>query len=185
MTDQLDLFSSSSCDFEEEQKKKIHQQEVAKKVEMIRQEREDFLTKNLTTRQHRLVDYLKANFVKGKYFTIEEICSANLGYTLNTNPRIHDKCAMLSSDIRAINWAIGSHYSIIVKDKKGSCKLCESKDEFDEWKQGEKDKIEKKYQYLNTLTYKASLDDTMAIVNLNDKAIEGEFIEVFKGNKDE
>ena len=186
MVDQLDLFSTTSCDFEEEQKIKEQQRNVALKIEKLKKERNDFLTKTLTTRQHRLVDYLNDNFQSGRFFTIEEICNANLGYVLNTNPRIHDKCASLGSDIRAINWAIASRYSIIIKDKKGSCKVCESKEEFDTWKNEEQAKVEKKYQYLKTLEYKANRDGTTPIINLNDRALapeEVEVVDVFKGEE--
>lgn len=184
MCNQLDLFATANCDFEEEQRVKEKQKNLTIQLEQAKKDREEFLTKNLTTRQHRLVDYLENNFQKGRYFTIEELCAANLGYELNTNPRTHDKCIALGNDIRQINWAIGSRYSIIVKDKKGSAKLCESKEEFDEWKQTEKDKLERKYQYLNNLQYKANLDNTIPLVNLNDRALsveEMQPVNVFKG----
>ena len=181
---QLDLFATGNCDFEEEQKEVEEKRKVALEIERRKKERQEFLTKSLTSRQHRLVDYLKDNFVSGKWFTIEELCNANLGYTLNTNPRVHDKCASLGADIRAINWAIASRYSIIIKNKQGSCKLAESEDEFNSWKNEEKAKVERKYQYLNNLQYKADRDGTMPIINLNDRALEDnelEFVEVFKG----
>lgn len=190
MLDQMDLFLTTNCDYEEERKEReekervsLMEKRVAMELEQRRKERQEFLTQNLTTRQHRLVDYLKDNFVSGKYFSIEEICDSGLGYTLNTNPKIHDKCAMLSSDIRAINWAIAQRYSIIIKDKNGGCKLCESKEEFETWRNIEKAKVEKKYQYLNTLEYKVDRDGTCPIVNLNDRALsieEVEEVEVFK-----
>lgn len=184
MLEQMDLFLTTNCDYEEEQKEQERKRNLTLQLERAKKERQEFLTKNLTSRQHRLVDYLKENFVSGKYFSIEEICESGLGYELNKNPYTHDKCVALGNDIRTINWKIGSRYSIIVKDKKGGCKLCESKTEFDNWKQGEKDKIEKKYQYLNNLEYKASFDGTMPLVNLNDKEIDSsdyEFVDVFKG----
>lgn len=183
MVDQLDLFAVASCDFEEEQRIKEKQRKAAMEIEQRKREREEFLTQNLTTRQHRLVDYLKDNFQSGRFFTIEELCAAELGYSLNTNPKIHDKCVALGSDVRAINWAIGSRYSIIVKDKKGGCKLCESKEEFDEWKESEMKPLVNKIKYLNNLEYKASYDGTTPIVNLNDRALsveEVEIVEVFK-----
>ena len=180
MVEQLNLFMAD-IGAEEERIKKERQHQIAMEIERQKKEREDFLTKNLTTRQHRLVDYLEDNFIKGKYFTIEELCGANLGYVLNTNPKTHDKCVALGNDIREINWRIGSRYSIIVKDKNGSAKLCESELEFETWQKGEKDKLDKKYAYLNNLKYKASFHEQMVIVNLNDKAIEGEFVDVFKG----
>lgn len=181
---QLDLFSTSNTNFEEERKEQEKQRNIALAIEKKLKERQEFLTKNLTPRQHRLVDYLKDNFVSGKYFSIEEICESELGYELNKNPYTHDKCVSLGNDIRQINWAIGSRYSIIVKDKKGGCKLCESKQEFDEWKQSELAPLERKLKYLNNLEYKASLDDTMPIINLNDRALEDnelEFVSIYKG----
>ena len=186
MVSQLDLFSTSNTNYEEEQKEQEKQRNIALAIERKLKERQEFLTKNLTPRQHRLVDYLKDNFVSGKWFTIEELCNANLGYVLNTNPRVHDKCACLGADIRAINWAIAQRYSIIIKNKQGSCKLAESEQEFNAWKEEEKAKVERKYQYLNNLEYKASLDDTMPIINLNDRALEDnelEFVSVYKGEE--
>ena len=186
MVSQLDLFSTSNTNFEEERKEQEKQRNIALAIERKLKERQEFLTKNLTPRQHRLVDYLKDNFVSGKYFSIEEICESGLGYELNKNPYTHDKCVSLGNDIRQINWAIGSRYSIIVKDKKGGCKLCESKQEFDEWKQSELAPLERKLKYLNNLEYKASLDDTMPIINLNDRALEDnelEFVSVYKGEE--
>ena len=184
MTQQIDLFSASSCDFEEEQRELEKQRNLALQIEKRKQERLEFLTKNLTPRQHRLVDYLENNFVNGKYFSIEELCQAGLGYELNTNPYTHDKCVALGNDIRQINWRIGSRYSIIVKDKKGGCKLCESQKELDDWRDSEKEPLIKKLEYLNNLTYKASWHDTAPLINLNDRALdidEIEFVNVFKG----
>lgn len=172
MITQLDLFMESA---------KSNDDEL---IEKLRQDRFDFFKKNLTTRQHRLIDYLENHFEQGKYFTIEELCSADLGYELNTNPKTHDKCVALGNDIRQINWKIGQRYSIIVKDKKGSCKLCESLDEFNEWKESEKKPLERKWEYLNNLTYKARLHDTAPLINLNDRALdidEIEYVDVFKG----
>ena len=137
----------------------------------------------LTPRQQRLRNYLSDNFISGKYFTIEEICSADIGYVLNTNPKSHDKCAALSSDIRAINWNICDRYKIIIKDKYGSCKLAESEEEFNEWRDAELEKVTKKYQYLNNLKWKANRDGTVPIVNLNDRALrpsETKVVEVYE-----
>lgn len=183
MFDQLDLFTTTSCDYEEEQKELKHQREVAARMEQLRQERENLLTSKLTSRQHRLVDYLETNLVPGKFFSIEEICNAGLGYVFNKNPRIHDKCAALGADIRAINWAIADRYSIIIKDDKGGCKIAESEKEFNAWVQGEKDKLENKYAYLNNLKWKAKRDGTVPAVNLAGRALkpdETKVIEVFK-----
>lgn len=186
MVDQIDLFASSNCDFEEEQKELEKQRNIALAIEKRKKERLDFLTKNLTSRQHRLVDFLEENFVSGKYFSIEEICESGLGYVLNKNPHIHDKCVSLGSDIREINWRIGSRYSIIVKDKKGGCKLCESQKELENWREEEKKPLVNKLEYLNNLTYKASIHDSAPLINLNDRALdieEIEFVDVFKGER--
>lgn len=171
MTEQLDLFTESKNNDEE-------------LIEKIKQQRIEFLTKNLTPRQHRLIDYLEKHFEHGRFFSIEEICNADLGYELNTNPKSHDKCISLGNDIRQINWRIGHRYSIIVKDKKGGCKLCESQAEFDEWKASELAPLERKWKYLSNLTYKASWHDTAPLINLNDRALDTEeidFVDVFKG----
>ena len=183
MIDQLDLFSTSSCDFEEEQKKLTLERELALQKQKAFEERERYFNEKLTSRQHRLRDYIDDNFAPGRWFTIEELCSADLGYELNTNPKSHDKCIALANDIKAINWAIADRYKIIIKDKRGACKLAESKEEFDSWWQAEHDKLETKYQYLNTLKWKEERDGTVPIVNLNDRALspnEVKVVEVFK-----
>lgn len=180
MVEQIDLFESAS-EITEEEKNKLALEE---EIERLRNERVEFFTKNLTPRQHKLINYLETNFVQGKYFSIEDLCNADLGYELNTNPRTHDKCVSLGNDIRQINWKIGHRYSIIVKDKKGGCKLCESVDEFEEWKQSELKPLERKWKYLNNLTYKASWHDTAPLINLNNRTLEEneiEFVDVFKG----
>lgn len=186
MVDQLDLFSTTNCDFEEENKIKEKQRNIALKIEKLKQERNEFLTKNLTPRQHRLIDYLEDNFKSGKYFSIEEICDSGIGYELNTNPYTHDKCIALGNDIRQINWKIGFRYSIIVKDKKGGCKICESREELETWREEEKKPLITKLEYLNNLEYKADFHDQVVLINLNDRALsedEYEFVDVFKGEQ--
>ena len=69
------------------------------------------------------------NIIGSCVFKIEEICNAGLGYELNHNPRIHDKCVALSNDIRAINFNIAERYIPIIKNSKGGCKLAENKEE--------------------------------------------------------
>lgn len=142
----------------------------------------------LTTRQHRLVDWLKEHFVSGKYYSIEEIVenfrdsNDKPYYKLNTdNPRNHDKCVCLSNDIRTINWTITSRYHIILKDKKGGCKLCESKKEFDNWVEETKAPLLKKLAYLSTLSWKEKRQDTQVLINLNGRVLEDDelgFVEV-------
>ena len=180
----MDLFMTTNCDYEEETREKEKQRNIALRIERLKQERQEFLTKNLTPRQHRLIDFLEDNFKSGKYFSIEEICNSGLGYELNTNPYTHDKCVALGSDIRQINWKIGFRYSIIVKDKKGGCKICESKEELETWREEEKKPLITKLEYLNNLEYKASFHDQVVLINLNDRALseeEYEFVDVFKG----
>ena len=144
---------------------------------------------NLVTRQHALMDWLKEHFISGRYYSIEEIVEnvrdneGNPYYTLNTNPYNHDKCVSLSADVRTINWTITDRYHIIIKDNKGGCKLCESKTEFDTWKKEQLEPLETKWKYLNNLEWKADRDNTMPIVNLNNRALdidEMQVVEVFK-----
>lgn len=131
----------------------------------------------LTTRQHRLRDWLEDNFISGKYFSIEEIVAGVKDkegrpfYTLNKDPYKHDKCIALSNDVRAINWCDTDRYKIIIKDSKGGCKLVESEEEFEIWRKKELAKIEPKYQYLNNLKWKAAREDTCPVVNLNNRAL--------------
>ena len=145
--------------------------------------------KGLTTRQHRLRDWLENNFVSGQYFSIEEIVTGvvdkdgNPYYKLNTNAKVHDKCASLSADVRAINWCITERYKIIIKNKDGGCKLAENETEFNNWVDEQKKKLETRYKYLNNLVYKASRDGIMPIINQADRVIEDEElkpIEVYK-----
>ena len=144
---------------------------------------------NLVERQHALVDWLKEHFIPNHFYSIEDIVSnfvdkeGNPYYTLNTNPYNHDKCVALSSDVRTINWTITDRYHIIIKDKQGGCKLCESKAEFDTWKQEQLKPLETKWKYLNNLEWKADRDDTIPMINLNDRALdinEMKPVEVFK-----
>jgi len=125
----------------------------------------------LTTRQWRLKDFLERNHIDGKYWSIEEIVEnvryrdGSKCYELNTNPRSHDKCVALGSDVKAINWDIQEGQKIIIKDKKGGIKLAENEAEFNAWRTAELEKVESKYQYLNNLKWKAKRDGTMPIIN--------------------
>lgn len=144
----------------------------------------------LETRQHRLKDFLEANFVSGKYFTIEEIVAnfvdseGNPYYKLNTNPYTHDKCITLANDIKALNWATArERYIPIIKDSKGSCKLAESQEELEDYIAKEKKKVEKHYQYYNHLTSLIELEGTIPFINLANRTLDDneiEPLEVFK-----
>ena len=140
-------------------------------IERIINEKKELIEKGLTTRQHRLKDFLKTNFVSGKFFSIEEICNAGLGYTLNTNPYKHDKCVCLSNDIRAINFNITERYIPIIKDTKGGCKLAENKKEVDDFIANEREKVEAKCQYLNTLESKIERDGYSLFINQADRVL--------------
>lgn len=139
----------------------------------------------LNTRQWVLKKYLENNFVSGKYFSIEEIV-ANVMYggeplyKLNTNPRIHDKCVMLSSDVREINWNMVDGYKIIVKDKKGGIKLAENIEEFNQWYEEEMKPLITKIEYLNILKGKAKLDGTCPIINKANNPVEPQDVKPVK-----
>ena len=172
MTEQLDLFEISK-DNESPLRAKSEKQASRKS--------------SLVDRQHRLLDFLKNNFISGRYYTIEELVDRVVDsegkpyYKLNTNPYIHDKCSVLSSDIRAINWSITDRYHIIIKDTKGSAKLVESEQEFNEWVEKEKAPLIKKLGYLSNLKWKEDREGTMPMVNLANRTLDSDeldFIEV-------
>jgi hypothetical protein len=126
----------------------------------------------LESRQHRLKDWLEANFESGRFFTIEEVVAGVVDsegvpyYKLNTNPYTHDKCVLLGSDVKELNWHTSrERYIPIIKDSKGSIKLCESKEELEAYVSHEKAKVEKAYQYYNHLTSLISLEGTIPFIN--------------------
>ena len=130
-------------------------------------------SKKLDSRQHGLKNYLERNFEKGRWFTIEEICGADLGYTLNTNPRIHDKCIALSNDVKALNWATNvERYIPIIKDKRGAIKLCENEQELKDWIAKEERKVEKACQYKNHLKSLIQIDGTCPCINLANRVLD-------------
>lgn len=141
----------------------------------------------INTRQWVLKMWLEKNQVKGHFFSIEEIvesvtyCGEHL-YELNTNPKIHDKCLLLSQDVNAINDSVVNGYKIIIKDSKGGIKLCESKDEFDRWYYAVTHPLFKILKRMNLLKWKTEWQDTMPIVNKAGNAVKEKdlsFIDVF------
>lgn len=98
--------------------------------------------------------------------------NGELAYKLNLDPKKHDKCIALSNDVKTINWSITEGYKIIIKDKKGGVKLCESETEFESWKEEQMRIVTRKFQYLNNLAWKAKRDGIVPIVNLNNRAID-------------
>lgn len=126
---------------------------------------------NLTPRQWLLKNFLEHNFISGYYYSIEELVESvrdrdgNKVYKLNTNPYVHDKCIALSSDIKNINWNCNYGYKIIVKNAKGGAKLCESQQEFEDWRERELKPLQRKWEYLNNLKWKAERDGTIPILN--------------------
>ena len=142
-------------------------------------ENNEMIIKGLTTRQHRLKDWLKEHFESGRFFTIEEVVAGVVDsegvpyYTLNTNPRTHDKCVALGSDVKELNWHTNrDRYIPIIKDSKGSIKLCESKEELEEYIAKEKRKVEKAYKYYNHLNSLIAIDGTMPFINLANNVVE-------------
>lgn len=125
----------------------------------------------LTTEQWLLKKYLEDNFEYGKWFSIEEIvdnvCYSNgeKVFTLNTNPKCHDKCIKLSNMVKDINWDCEEGQKLIIKNKQGGIKLAETKQEFDGWRDAELKKLETKWKYLNNLKWKASRDGDIPIYN--------------------
>ena len=142
-------------------------------------ENNEMIIKGLTTRQHRLKDWLKEHFESGRFFTIEEVVAGVVDsegvpyYTLNTNPRTHDKCVALGSDVKELNWHTNrDRYIPIIKDNKGSIKLCESREELEEYIAKEKRKVEKAYKYYNHLNSLIAIDGTMPFINLANNVVE-------------
>ena len=162
--EQIDLFSYNNEEEESPLRKKSIQQANRKS--------------SLIDRQHRLMDFLKDNFISGRYYSIEEIVDRVVDsegkpyYKLNTNPYNHDKCVALSNDVRTINWTIVDRYHIILKDNKGGIKLCESKEEFEAWKEETKAPLIKKLGYLSNLEWKEKREGTCPIVNLANNPID-------------
>lgn len=145
---------------------------------MIMQNEKQEKELKLTPRQHRLKDWLNDNFESGKFFSIEEVVKGFVNeegkpyYKLNTNPYKHDKCIALSNDVRAINWLVGiKRYIPIIKDKKGGVKLCESKAEFDEFYNLREKRVQRHYQYLNTLKSMVEMDGYVPIINLANRVL--------------
>lgn len=146
----------------------------------------------LTPRQCALKRWLEENHKAGMFFTIETVCACvtmpdgTLAYKFNTDPRNHDKCVALSSDVRAINWNVNQGYKIIVKDSYGGIKLCESKEELDNWREKELKAITRKYQYLNNLVWKAERDGTIPLINqANNPVVDFKAVEVFEKKGEE
>lgn len=137
------------------------------------------MTTKLLTRQHTLKNWLETNFVSGKFFTIEEIVenvkdiNGNPYYKLNTDPYNHDKCITLSNDVKQLNWATNvERYIPIIKDKKGSIKLCENKQELETYVQKEKERVKNTYQYYNHLDSLIRIDGSVPFINLANRVLD-------------
>ena len=97
MTDQLDLFATSSCDYEEEQKQK----EIEK-------------TSTLTPRQWAVYRLIYTNsIVLHKKTTQREIYDSIRGYEWNNDEKCHDHCPAIWNDITKNNLSF-SHDKIII-----------------------------------------------------------------------
>lgn len=147
-------------------------------IEKIIEKEKKLKTRKLETRQHALKTFLEEH-QQSKFWTIEEICDlvrdndGNPYYTLNTSPYVHDKCVVLSNDVRELNWHTGrERYIPIIKDSKGSIKLAESKEELEEYIVKEKKKIQTKYEYYNHLNSLIELEGTMPFINQANRVLE-------------
>ena len=145
----------------------------------------------ITTRQWALKNYLEAHRGEG-YISIKQICEKVTTtdgvpyYRFNTNPYVHDKCVVLSNDVREINWNNVDGYQIIIKNTKGWIKYAETYEEFESWRQKELDKVTPKFQYLNNLKFKAKMDGIMPIINKANNPVdinELKEVKVFKGGE--
>lgn len=127
--------------------------------------------KGLTTRQHRLKNFLKDNFISGKFFSIREICenvkysSGEHCYKYDDSITTHDHCVELGNDVRAINACLVDGWKLIIKDKKGGVKLAENEQEFKTWWNAEAKKVDDKKIKLNMMLSKAQEDGIMPIIN--------------------
>jgi len=147
-------------------------------IERVIESEKKLKTKRLLTRQHALKTWLE-NHQVGRYWTIEEIVKyvvdseGNPYYALNTSPYTHDKCVVLSSDVRELNWHTGrERYIPIIKDSKGGIKLAENKQELEDYIKKEKAKIETKYQYYNHLNSLIELEGTMPFINQENRVLD-------------
>lgn len=147
----------------------------------------------LNTRQFILKYWLKQNSKPGHWFTIEEIvenCKYKNEplYMLNKNPRIHDKCVQLASDINDINDSEVDGYKILIKNEKGSVKFAENEQELLNYIVSIETPALKILKRCWTLRRKAKLDGTMPIINKADNAIKDkdlEFISAYINFDDE
>ena len=150
-------------------------------IETIIEKKKKLKTKKLESRQHRLKDFLEANFISGKYWTIEEIVDlvrdseGNPYYKLNVNPFTHDKCITLANDVKELNWHTNrERYIPIIKDSKGSIKLCENKKELEDYVAKEKAKYENAYKYYNHLNSLTELEGTMLFINQANRVLDSD-----------
>lgn len=141
----------------------------------------------INVRQWVLKKWLENNFVKGKFYSIEEICeqvtyNGEHLYKLNKNPRIHDKCIMLGSDVNVINDNEVDGYKIIIKDSKGSIKLVENEEELKTYLDSIEIPALKILKRVWTIRSKAKLEGTMPIINKANNPVEDKdlkFVDVF------
>lgn len=137
-------------------------------------------TKPLSARCKALRKWLEENFVSGKFFTIEEVVSGFKDsegkpyYKINHNPKYHDRCISLANDIKEINRKQIENFIPIIKDNKGSCKLAENKEELTEFIEGIRAEAKNKAVYCNMIISKTNMQDTIPLIDINDRVIEVE-----------
>lgn len=113
----------------------------------------------LSSRQEELLKFLEER--KDVFTTIEDVCVASITnskmtYKYNVIDKKHDKCIMLSDDVRKINRTVNDPSKIIIKDENGSVKLINNVSEFTDWYSKEIRKVSKKFSYLNDLYEKVN-----------------------------
>lgn len=152
---------------------------TTEQLERIMKKRRELKEKKLTTRQHALKNWLEANFVSGKYWTIEEVVegvrdtNGEPFYILNKNPHKHDKCLALANDVKQLNWHTGrERYIPIIKDTKGSIKLAENREELQNYVDEEEARIENTYMYYNHLKSLVGLDGEVHFINQANRVLE-------------
>lgn len=100
MLEQLDLFATGCCDYEEEQKEKTIERKS-----------------DLTPRQWALYRLIYNNsIVLNRKTSQKEICDSIRGYEWNDDPTTHDHCSAIWSDITANNLSFAHDKVIISKN---------------------------------------------------------------------
>ena len=116
---QLDLFCTTNCDFEEEQKAKHIDRDIkvvkVDKVDKVEQPQPKFeQTTELNPRQWQLYRLIEHNsLVEHRKTTQKEICDTIEGYEWNDDEKCHDHCPAIWKDIATNNLSY-EHQKLII-----------------------------------------------------------------------